>query len=124
MLAFVRDTTQPVALRSTALSHLARSTATPLAEVGNLYKAVPEFELKRDIISSLSSRKEPEAVDQLIAIYRATSDPKLQVQIINVLSRRDDPRTIKLLAEILTDTVSRVTPAVEAIASAKRPCSR
>ncbi len=101
MLAFVRDTTQPVALRSNALGYLSRSTTTPLAEVGNLYKAVPEFELKREIITSLSSRKEPEAVDQLISMYHASTDSKLKLQIINSLSRRDDPRTQKLLLEIL-----------------------
>ena len=101
MLNFVRDTTEPVELRRSALSTLTRSTTTTLADVGALYRSVPELELRTQIISSLASRKEPEAVDQLIAIYRATTDPKLQVQIINVLSRRDDPRTQKLLLEIL-----------------------
>jgi HEAT repeat protein len=101
LMAFVRDTTEPVELRKSALSTLTRSTTTPIADVGGLYKSVPELELRQYIITSLASRKEPEAVDQLIAIYRATTDPKLQVQIINVLSRRDDPRTQKLLLEIL-----------------------
>ena len=101
MLNFVRDTTEPVELRRSALSTLTRATTTTPADVGALYRNVPELELRTQIISSLASRKEPEAVDQLIAIYRATTDPKLQVQIINVLSRRDDPRTQKLLLEIL-----------------------
>ena len=101
MLAFVRDTTQPVAMRTNALSYLTRSTTTPLADVGSLYKAVPEFELKEAIITSLASRKEPEAVDQLISIYQASTDSKLKLRIINVLSRRDDPRTQKLLIDIL-----------------------
>ena len=101
MLNFVRDTTEPVELRRAALSTLTRSSTTTVGEVGALYRNVPELELRQQIITSLSSRKEPEAVDQLIAIYRATTDPKLQVQIINVLSRRDDPRTQKLLLEIL-----------------------
>jgi HEAT repeat protein len=101
MLAFVRDTTEPVQLRRAALSTLTRSSTTTVAEVGSLYNAVSELELRQQIIMTLSGRKEPEAVDQLIAIYRATNDPKLRVQIINVLSRRDDPRTQRLLIEIL-----------------------
>jgi hypothetical protein len=101
MLSFVRDTTEPVELRRAALNTLTRSPTTTVAEVGTLYRNVPELELRQQIIMTLASRKEPEAVDQLIAIYRATTDPKLQVQIINVLSRRDDPRTQKLLLEIL-----------------------
>ena len=101
MLAFIRDTTESVELRRQALSTIVRSSTTTVAEVGALYKNVPELELRQSIITTLASRKEPEAVDQLIAIYRATTDPKLQVQIINVLSRRDDPRTQKLLLEIL-----------------------
>ena len=102
MLSFVRDTTQPVALRRAALGYVTRSTTTTtLAEVGNLYRSVPEFELKQEIISTLSSRREPEAVDQLIAMYHASTDSKLKLQIINVLSRRDDPRTQKLLLDIL-----------------------
>jgi HEAT repeat protein len=101
MLSFIRDTTESVELRRQALSTIVRSSTTTVAEVGALYKNVPELELRQSIITTLASRKEPEAVDQLIAIYRATTDPKLQVQIINVLSRRDDPRTQKLLLEIL-----------------------
>jgi len=102
MLAFVRDTTEPVELRRAALSSLTRSSATTVSEVAALFKSVPELELKQGIVSSLASRKEDEAVDQLIAIYRASTDPKIHVQIINVLSRREDPRTQKLLIEILS----------------------
>ena len=101
MLAFVRDTTEPVSLRSTALASLTRSPTTSLADIGGLYKTVPEFELKEAIISNLAGRREPEAVDQLISIYQASTDSKLKLRIINVLSRRDDPRTVKLLNEIL-----------------------
>jgi len=102
MLAFVRDTTEPVELRRAALSTLTRSSATTVSEVAALFKSVPELELKQAIVSSLASRKEDEAVDALIAIYRASTDPKIHVQIINVLSRREDPRTQKLLIEILS----------------------
>jgi HEAT repeat protein len=101
MLAFVRDTTQPVQLRRDALSTITRSSTTTIPEIAALYAQVPELELRTQIISTLASRKEPEAVDQLITIYRATTDTKVKMQIINVLSRRDDPRTQKLMMEIL-----------------------
>jgi HEAT repeat protein len=101
LLAFVRNPTEPVDVRRGILSTLARSSTTTPAEVGGLYAAVPELELKQQIITSLASRKEPEAVDQLIAIYRASTDSRLRVQIINVLSRRNDPRTKALLLEII-----------------------
>lgn len=101
MLAFVRDTTQSVGLRASALSYLTRSSTTSIADVAGLYKSVPELELKDAIITNLAGRKEPEAVDQLISIYHASTDSKLKLRIINVLSRRDDPRTQKLLIDIL-----------------------
>lgn len=101
MLAFVRDTTQSVGLRASALSYLTRSSTTSIADVAGLYRSVPELELKDAIITNLAGRKEPEAVDQLISIYHASTDSKLKLRIINVLSRRDDPRTQKLLIDIL-----------------------
>ncbi len=101
MIAFVRDTTQPVEMRRSALSTLTRSSTTTVPEVAGLYAQVPELELRQQIITTLANRKEPEAVDQLITIYRGTTDTKLKMQIINVLSRREDPRTQKLLIEIL-----------------------
>jgi HEAT repeat protein/TolA-binding protein len=101
MLAFVRDTTEPVEVRRAALGALTRSTTSTVAEIGALYRNVPEFELRQHIISTLANRKEPEAVDQLISIYRASTDTKLKVQIISLLTRREDPRTQKLLIDIL-----------------------
>ena len=101
LLAFVKNPAEPVDVRRGVLSTLTRSSTTTPAEVASLYAAVPELELKQQIITNLAGRKEPESTDQLIAIYRASTDSRLRVQIVNVLSRRNDPRTKALLLEIL-----------------------
>ncbi len=101
MLAFIRNSVEPLGLRRSALSALSRASTTSAADIGALFQAVPELELKHQVISSLSSRREAAAVDQLIGIYRSTTDPKLHLQIVNALSRRNDARTKQLLLEII-----------------------
>jgi hypothetical protein len=101
MLAFIRNSVEPLGLRRSALSALSRASTTSAADIGALFQAVPELELKQQVISSLSSRREAAAVDQLIGIYRSTTDPKLHLQIVNALSRRNDARTKQLLLEII-----------------------
>jgi hypothetical protein len=72
-----------------------------IAEIAQLYDAIPELELKQQVITSLASRPEPEAVERMIAFYRGTTDPKLQLHIVTSLRRRNDPRAQQFLIEVI-----------------------
>ena len=90
---------EPLSLRTMAISRLAASASLP--EVVRLYDTVGERQLKEQLISRLAGRKEPEAVDKLIAIARGDPDPQLRRAAIARLAQRKDPRTTQLLLEII-----------------------
>ena len=99
LLALARNDAESIELRSDALARAAASA--PIADVGRLYDGVTDRRLKERIILTLSSRKEPEAVDKLIAIARSDTDPELRRVAIARLSQKKDPRTTQLLLEII-----------------------
>ncbi len=57
--------------------------------------------MRQSIISSLNSRKEPEAVDKLIDIARKGTDPEIRRQVIQLLTDRKDPKITALLIELI-----------------------
>ena len=57
--------------------------------------------MREQLISTLASRKEPEAIDKLIEIARNSTDAEMRRLAINYLSRKDDPRAKKLLMELI-----------------------
>ena len=57
--------------------------------------------MRLSIISSLNSRKEPEAVDKLIDIARKGTDPAIRQQVIQMLTDRKDPKITALLIELI-----------------------
>jgi hypothetical protein len=57
--------------------------------------------VRQQIVSTLGSRKEPEATDKLFEIVRAGTDPQLRRSAINALTRKNDPRTTQLLLELI-----------------------
>ena len=99
LLGIARGENEPLSLRAVATSRLAASA--PVADVVRLYDTIGEEQLKEQLISRLAGRKEPEAVDKLIAIARADADPQLRRAAIARLSQMKDPRTTQLLLEII-----------------------
>ncbi|HUF28455.1 MAG TPA: HEAT repeat domain-containing protein [Gemmatimonadaceae bacterium] len=99
LMALVRNEGEAMELRSEALGRLASNA--PLPEVSRLYDQVSDRRLKERIITSLSNRNEPEAVDKLISIARNDQDQQLRRHAISRLSRKTDPRTTQLLLEII-----------------------
>ena len=99
LLALARNDGESIELRSEALGRAAATA--PIADVARLYDGVTDRRLKERVILTLASRKEPEAVDKLIAIARSDADPELRRVAIARLSQKKDPRTTQLLLEII-----------------------
>jgi HEAT repeat protein len=100
LLSIVRNQSEPLDLRSTALTYVGRS-AIPIGDLVGMYDAAGDRPLRMRLISLYGSRKEPEAADKLAAIAKAGTDPEMRRMAISALSRKNDPRTRKLLLEIL-----------------------
>lgn len=99
LLTLARNEGESIELRSEALGRAAATA--PIADVARLYDGVSDRRLKERVILTLSSRKEDEAVDKLIAIARSDADPELRRVAIARLSQKKDPRTTQLLLEII-----------------------
>lgn len=74
---------------------------TPTSKLLDLYRELPEQELKRQMIFVLSQRDDSAAVDGLIDIARNDPDHSLRKQAFFWLGQKDDPRVVQLLTSIL-----------------------
>ncbi|HEU4748766.1 MAG TPA: HEAT repeat domain-containing protein [Gemmatimonadaceae bacterium] len=100
LLSLIRNQSEPLDVRSAALSYAGRATI-PINDLVAVYDAAGERRLRTRLISLYGSRSEPEAADKLMAIAKTGTDPEMRRMAISALSRRKDPRTKKLLLEIL-----------------------
>jgi HEAT repeat protein len=100
LLALARSRDEPLELRAAALARAGR-LSVPVAELARTYDALPERELREQLIGAFARRREPEATDKLLDIARGDADPRLRRAAISALTRKNDPRTTKLLMEIL-----------------------
>ena len=101
VLGLVRNSSEPSALRSAALSRYARSSTVSIADLGKLYDAADSYDLRSRVVSILGNRKEPEATDKLIDIAKNSTDMTLRKEAISALARKNDPRTTQLLLDIV-----------------------
>lgn len=100
LMGIVRNRDEDMALRREAISRL-RPAALPVEEIGRLFDALAERELRSALVNQLASRDEPAATDKLIEIARSGTDPELRRMSIQALSRKNDPRSTKLLLELV-----------------------
>ena len=70
-------------------------------DLGKLFDALSERELRYAVVSQLAGRDDSAATDKLIEIARSGTDPQVRRQAISALARKKDPRTTKLLLELL-----------------------
>ena len=70
-------------------------------ELGKLFEALSERDLRSAVIRQLASREEPEALDKLVEIIKSGTDPQIRKEAVAALARRDDPRATKLLLELV-----------------------
>jgi HEAT repeat protein len=99
LLQVARDGREPVEVRKAALTYASRN-ATP-QQLAALWDAAKDRELKEPLLVALSRRKEPEALDKLIAIARTEQDRELRKNAVYWLSRSSEPRALAFLQELI-----------------------
>ena len=100
LLGIVKNREEETRLRRDALSRL-RVSALSIDELGKLFEALPERDLRSAVIRQLATREEPAALDKLIEIIKSGTDPQIRREAVAALARRDDPRATKLLLELV-----------------------
>jgi HEAT repeat protein len=100
LMGIVRDPARDQRDRAIALGSLRRGEV-PVAELGRLYDALTERELRSALVGILGSRDDDAATDKLIEIARTGTDPAIRRAAIGALSRKKDPRTTRLLLELV-----------------------
>ena len=100
LLGIVKNREEESRLRRDALSRL-RVSALSIDELGKLFEALPERDLRSAVIRQLATREEPAALDKLVEIIKSGTDPQIRKEAVAALARRDDPRATKLLLELV-----------------------
>lgn len=100
ILNIAKNRDEDIRLRREALSRL-RSTTLTVDDLGKLFDALSERDLRSAVLQQLARREEPAATDKLIEIAKSGTDPQLRREAISVLARKNDPRTTKLLLDLV-----------------------
>ncbi len=100
LLGVAKDTRQPLELRKRALFWAGQSDAT-IADLTALYAAMPDREMREQLIFVYSQRNEPAAVDKLLDIAKRDGDVELRKKALFWLGQSDDPRAAKALQDII-----------------------
>lgn len=100
LLGIVKNREEDSRTRREALSRL-RVSALSIDELGKLFEALSERDLRSGVVNQLASREEPEALDKLVEIIKSGTDPQVRREAIQALARRKDPRATKLLLELV-----------------------
>ncbi|MDF1505340.1 HEAT repeat domain-containing protein, partial [Roseisolibacter sp. H3M3-2] len=94
-----RDGREAIEVRKTAFAYASRNATLP--QLVELWDATKERELKEPLLVALSRRKEPEALDKLIAIARNEQDRELRKNAVYWLSRSNEPRALAFIQELI-----------------------
>ena len=100
LLGVARDAKQPVELRKQALFWAGQGGAS-IADLAGLYAAMPDREMREQLIFVYSQRDEPAAVDKLLDIARREPDKELRKKALFWLGQSSDPRAAKALQDII-----------------------
>jgi HEAT repeat protein len=100
LLNIVRNQSEPLDIRTMALSYAGRS-AISIGDLVRMYDAAGDRPLRERLISLYARRTEPQATDKLLAIAKSGTDPEMRRLAISGLSKKNDPRTKQLLLEII-----------------------
>jgi len=100
LMGIVKNREEDMSLRREAISRL-RPVSLPVDEIGRLFDALSERELRSGLVNQLASRDDAAATDKLIEIARSGTDPELRRMAIQALARKNDPRSTKLLLELV-----------------------
>ena len=86
---------------SSAAGNATAALSTTAAQLTTIYEKSPDVEIRRQVLSSLSSLRENAGVDKLIDVARHEKNPELRKAAVSMLSRTKDPRALALLQEII-----------------------
>jgi len=100
LLGIVRNPNEDSSLRREALTRL-KTSAISVEDLGRLYDALTERELRRAVVSQLSSREEAAATDKLIDIAKNSTDPQVRNSAIQALMRKKDPKATAFIRELV-----------------------
>ncbi len=100
LLAVVRNQSEPVEVRASALRYAGVSSIS-IADLARMYDVAGDRPLRVQLIQLYAQRPSPEATDKLLEIAKKGTDPDMRRMAISALSRKNDPRTKQLLLEII-----------------------
>jgi HEAT repeat protein len=93
---------EPIEMRKSALFWAGQKRQLPLDRLGQLYRSMPDREMREAIIFTISQRREPEAVERLIEIARTERDVELRKTAIFWLGQSKDPRAVRFLGDLIS----------------------
>ncbi len=102
LLALAKDAQQPIDARKQAVFWAAQSKA-PLTDLIGLYDAVPDLEMREQLIFVYSQRKDPAAIDKLFDIARRDPNPELRRKAIFWIGQSKDPRVPQFLNDLINE---------------------
>jgi HEAT repeat protein len=96
----VKNTREDEELRNMAL-FWAGLVGANIDQIISMYSALPEKEMREQVIFVLSQRREPAAVTKMLDIAKTDKDPELRKKAIFWLSQSRDPRVQDFLLELI-----------------------
>ena len=100
LLDVALNKSESVEIRKKALFWAGQGHA-PITDLVALYDRTDALEMREQLIFVYSQRREPEAVDKLLAIARTDPDKELRKKALFWLGQSRDPRVAELLLQII-----------------------
>ena len=92
---------EPMEMRKKALFWAGQNRNVPIADLARLYDTMNDREMKEQLIFAYSQRREPDAVDKLMAIAENDPDRELRSKAIFWLGQSKDPRAAEFLLRLI-----------------------
>lgn len=102
LLALAKDAQQPMDVRKQAVFWAAQGKAA-LADLIGLYDAIPDLEMREQLIFVYSQRKDPQAIDKLFDIARREPNAQLRRKAIFWIGQSKDPRVPQFLNDLINE---------------------
>ena len=102
LLEVARSPKSPTELRKKAIFWLGQAGGSA-SELGTLYTALTEPELKEQAIFAMAQLEDSSAVERLVEIAKKDKDPEMRKKAIFWLGQSEDPRAAEYIEQILND---------------------
>jgi HEAT repeat protein len=101
LLGIARNVNEPAQLRAAALQRLGRMETVKVEDIARLYDVADSRGIREQILSALSHRGEPQAIDKMMEIARRDTDPRIRSYAISLLGRSNNERAKQLLRDLI-----------------------